>query len=291
MPTPLRTPQLRFAEGIVGPLPWLTGTFPFFEDLVSRPDVVAAYTLRDDAEVLKYTRSKFQPRNIIYDPAGDTDPRAQNAAKIVVPAGKVSLPNQVRLPIPDVRPQSVLTVWDVWWGSEFSFLQSGVGHYKTFQFASPGGQIWTEVQSNFKDGSQVVPPGIATAHIRAYGEIKDGELGPNVTDDNPLSPMVNQFTIKPETWTRYWIFFNPVGVWFEFSYWMGDAATGAVLLNDRLQMIPAPNAYGWEKLWIEYNTSSLANPPADRVGYIRNVVMLKGLSLAQVTPLLTTTDL
>jgi hypothetical protein len=123
------------------------------------------------------------------------------------------------------------------------------------------------------------PGAVATAHVRAYGEVKNGELGPEVISENPLSPMLTEFGIQPEKWTRYWVFFNPVGEWHEFSFWIADEDRDPVLINDRLEMKPNDGSKGWEKFWIEYNTSS--NPPEDlvqRVSYIRNVVMMRGIA-------------
>jgi hypothetical protein len=106
-------------------------------------------------------------------------------------------------------------------------------------------------------------------------------LGPNVTDHHPLGPMSNQFAIMPETWTRYWAYFNKVGEWHEFSLWLADPTRDPVLILDRLQM---PNtlagATGWEKFWLEYNTSDhgKAEGFGERVAYARNIVMLRGVT-------------
>jgi hypothetical protein len=254
----------------------LAGPHDYFDMLSARADCMVAYSLRDPAQLVEYARARYQPLDVTYDPLNDPDPRRQDAAKIVVPAGKASLPNQVRLPIPSVGSDSLLVTWDVWWGKEFAADYTGISHYKAFQLASPANLIWTELQSDFNRALKF-KPAVAMTEVRAYGEQSQGELGPNVTNDNPLSPMLNQFPIMPEKWTRYWVFINPNGEWHEFSYWMADEDRGPVLINDRLQMKPNPNADGWEKLWIEFNTS---DHPWDgvgaRVAYIRNVAMLRG---------------
>jgi hypothetical protein len=261
------------------------GPHDYFNELSVRADCVVAYSLRDDDQVFQYTQQKYQERNVIYDPANDPDPRRQDAAKVLIPALKVSLPNQVRVPIPAVGDDSMLVTWDVWWGREFAYDKTQIGDYKAFQFASPANHIWTEIKSDFKR-AQTFPSSVATAKIRAYGEIKNGELGSNVTNEHPLSPMLNEFKIMPETWTRYWAYFKPAGGgWFEFSYWMADENQMPVQVHDRLLMKPGAGATGeqfffWEKFWFEYNTSAHgidSGVPA-RVSYIRNVVMLRGVS-------------
>jgi hypothetical protein len=116
--------------------------------------------------------------------------------------------------------------------------------------------------------------------VRAYGEAKDGEVGPNVTNSNPLSPMAGAFAVMPEVWTRYWAYFNPVGEWHEFSLWVADENRGPVLVLDRRQIKPnfKLGATGWEKFWLEYNTSSHGvETLGPRVAYARNVVMMKGV--------------
>jgi hypothetical protein len=172
----------------------------------------------------------------------------------------------------------LLVTWDSWLGREYSFATTGIGNYKHFQFASPE-RIWTEVQADFKDAAA---PNIAIVEVRQYAEAWGGVTGPNVTNDSPLSPMANQFAIKPETWTRYWAYFNKVGEWHEFSLWLADTTRDPVLVIDRRQINPnyALGADGWQKFWLEYNTSAKGFTdgfPA-RIAYARNVVMMKGVT-------------
>jgi hypothetical protein len=236
---------------------------------------MAAYSLRDQAQIDQYRTKKRQSSWVTYDPPADPDPRRQDAAKIVVPADRPSLPTQVRLPIPPWAGSSLMVTWDAWWGSEFRHENTGIGNYKAFQLSSDD-RIWTEVRSRFQqaEGS----PAVANVDVRFYG----GEsTGPNVTDNVPLSPQVGTFAIQPETWTRYWAFFKPAGEWYEFSLWMADENLDAVLLIDRLQLKPNPDSSrrDWEKFWLEYNTSANTIPEGrgPLVAYARNVVMLRNV--------------
>jgi hypothetical protein len=252
----------------------------YFDFLSARSDVLGAYSLRDQAMLDAYAHGPGSGSlSFTYDFANDPDPRKQDAAKVVVPADKAHVQSQIRFPIPPLQGESLLVSWDTWWGKEFAYANTRIGSYKAFQFASPAVQIWTEVKSDFAKAVRF-PPAIAMVEIRAYGEKKNGELGPNVTDDNPLSPMTAEFGIMPETWTRYWVYFRPAGEWHTFSVWMADETRAPVQLINALQMKPSPGGDGWESFWLEYNTSS-ASIPATRgplVAYIRNVVMLKGVS-------------
>jgi len=256
------------------------GPHAYFDALSLRGECMVAYSLRDMSQLLAFMDSTSKTWDVTYDPAHDPDPRRQDAAKLLIPASTVSLPNNVRLPIPDPGTDSVLVTWDSWLGREFAFANTGISNYKHFQFASPAARIWTEVKADF-DYAQHFPPAVAMLRVRYYGEKAQGEAGPNVTNENPLSPQASEFPILPEVWTRYWAYFKPAGNWFEFSMWMADETHGPVKVLDRLQIQPnySLGATGWEKFWLEYNTSDHGLPvfPA-RTAYARNVVMLKGVA-------------
>lgn len=269
-----------------GPLP--LGSHQYFESLQGRADVIGAYSLRDQAMLDTFAHGPGSGSvSFKYDFANDPDPRKQDAAKVTVPPDKAHVQSQVRLPIPPVGRDSLLVTWDAWWGKEYAYANASIGNYKAFQFASPMLRIWTEVKSDF-DKAVKFPPAVALVEVRAYGEKKNGEVGPNVTDENPLSPMAAQFPIMPETWTRYWAYFRLAGEWHEFSLWMADETRSPVLVIDARQIKPnyAVGAEGWESFWLEYNTSA-GRIPASRgplVSYVRNVVMLRGVTV--VSPLL-----
>jgi hypothetical protein len=253
----------------------------YYDWLSGREDVVASYSLRDQAMLDAYAKrgAENRPFSISYDFANDPDARKQDAAKVTVPANQVSA-SQLRLPIPAVGNTSLLVTWDAWWGKEFAYGHAQIGNYKAFQFASPTNQIWTEVKSDF-DLARRFPSALAMVNVRSYG--KPGEtIGSNVTDKNPLSPQSADFGIAAETWTRYWAYFNPQGEWHEFSLWVADENRQAVLILDRLQLKPnvERGATGWQSFWLEYNTSAGRIPESrgPLVAYARNVVMLRGVS-------------
>jgi hypothetical protein len=258
----------------------------YFNKLKARPEQVAEYSLRDQGQIEKYRTQRSRPSHVTYDPAKDADSRKQDAAKLVVPADKVSLHTTVRVPIPATKDDRLLVTWDAWFGREFAFNKTGIGTYKNFQFSS--GRIWTEVRSRFK---LAAPPAIAMVDVRQYAQERAfGEGTTNGPEVNGIKyggavigPMVGDFAIMPETWTRYWVLFTPAGDWYEFSLWVADENRDAVQIVDRRLIKPnLPKHDYWDHFWLEYNTSShRENGPADRgplVAYARNIVMLKGVA-------------
>jgi hypothetical protein len=306
----------------------------YFETLLARADCYKAYSLRDNDQLKQYTNSRSKPQRVTYVPADDADPRRQDAAKLVVPAGKVSLGNTVRLPIGTTDGTTTLVTWDAWFGKEFRYEHTGIGNYKTFQFASPKDRIWFEVRTRFKqDAAQnarraakpksrgrrdtdaaanqagastqgtaqgttspgqtaQVPPApretkkespassrgdgeiIGAVDARGYGN-KGTVLGPNVQRGSPLSPQAGTFTVRAETWTRYWVLIEQrADDWDLMSLWVGDEHHDPVKIIDRLQFAVKGTV---DAFWLEYNTSSKGKGAAlgERVGYVRNVAMLR----------------
>ena len=302
----------------------------YFDSLVSRADCWKAYSLRDNEQIKRYTNSKTKSLRVTYDPANDADPRKQDAAKLVVPAGKVSLGNTVRLPIDTSDGTTTLVTWDAWFGKEFRYENTDISNYKTFQFASPKDRIWFEVRTRFKqDGArnarragraargqarrnnngagagsgkqsveasttgvpapaktEAAPRPTSTASggsdsvvigavdARGYGN-KGTTLGPNVVRGAPLSPQAGTFTVRAETWTRYWVLIEQrADDWDLMSLWVADENHNAVQIIDRLQFTVKGTVHAF---WLEYNTSDKGKGAAlgERVGYVRNVAMLR----------------
>jgi hypothetical protein len=297
------------------------GVHAYFDALAARTDCMAAFSLRDNAQLAKYTHGPNRlGQRVVYEPAKDSDPRKQDAAKIVVPAGEVSLRTTVRLPIFTTDGTATLVTWDAWFGNEFQYGNTGIGTYKTFQFASPAKRIWFEVRTRFKlseaprgagrgaaaprgkraggkrddrrSGNQSAEPvapappakvdrtirkvDIGQVDTRAYGP-PGTALGPNITKGTPLSPQVGNFTVRSETWTRYWVLIEQrKDDWDLVSLWVADEDHDAVQIIDKRQLSVKGSV---ESFWLEYNTSS-ENREAlgERTGYARNVVMLKNVA-------------
>ena len=286
----------------------------YFEALVARPDCMLAYSLRDQAQLDKYKHAKSAPAAITYDPAGDRDPRHQDAAKLVVPANKVSLRNQLRLPMSTADGTTTLVTWDAWFGAEFRYETTGISTYKTFQFTSPGSEKkWFGVRTRFKQTEEKQarriaqggasngapgdekpqPGGGARPRLRQRNLAKgvagggDGPIGmvdtrgsaarphgPNVTKATPLAPQVGSFAIRPETWTRYWVLIDQRANDFDLV-----SVWVADENHDPVQIIDGLQFTVRESVgsfWFEYNTSDkLKTGLPERVGYVRNVAILR----------------
>lgn len=286
-PTPT-VPGAPSSPGVPAPAPGPglgpvgTGAHAYFEALSSRADVVGAYSLRDQGMIETYVRNRPN-RSVTYDYAADTYPAKQDAAKIVIPADRVSLPNQIWLPVNRTAP--VLITWDAWFGREFAHSNHGITRYKNFHICSPEDTLWYEVRSDFKRANL---PAIAMVDTR--GNFK-GLKGPNVTNTDPIEPQANQFTIFPETWVRYWALVDvrqtdrAAPEWSLVSLWVADENTDAVQILEQRQ-IKVDRHVGIFRL--EYNTSTeFSRTPArgPMVAYARNVVMLGDIRYQDVPAL------
>lgn len=255
-----------------------TSPHAYYLMLASRSDCIRAYSLRDPLQLATPGQGGFAHGNralaVTYDPLNDLDPRKQDAAKVIVGTGSNSLTNQVRLPIP-AYGSSLFVTWDAWFGKEFAYPVHGIQNYKTWQFASPADQIWTEVRNRF---SLAGPGQVGKVDVRYYGSSFGSGTFRGSADS--IAPQSNPFDIAPETWTRYFVHIEalPSG-FYAFSLWMADANRGPVVLLDRREIKPGSSGR-WESFWIEFNTSTstvTAGRPS-LVAYVRNVVMLGGIT-------------
>lgn len=244
----------------------------YFKALVARPDHWVSYSLRDQAQLTKYRHSDKTAMYVTYDPANDSYPMRQDAAKIVIPAG--SLPNQVHLPLNLQGGGTALMTWDAWWGPEFLTKTGGLNNHKTFQISSPWSrsELFFEIRSLYGNSGS---GDIAEVDVRSYAGI-----GPNAWKGglDRLEPRKAAFMIKPATWTRYYVFYEAVpNAHDRFSIWIADENRNPVQIYDRVQ-VDAVNEQ-LTKLRIEFNTSQQRDPAlGPLVAYVRNMVVLKGLT-------------
>jgi hypothetical protein len=250
-----------------------TNPHDYFNQLVGRPEHYRSYSLRDPRQLDirnngGYAQCNSCPLAITYDPANDPDPRRQDAAKAVVPAGRPSLPNQLYLPMNLTNGATYLITWDAWWGAEWDYDITGIGTYKTFQIANPSGTAsscpgdyrWLEVQHRF---NQVGGNDIAKLTARSYWPAAD-----------PV-PSVGSFTVKPQRWTRYWALVDRTNSSTSYvSVWAADEQTDPVQLVNRFAKSPCSSNTDF---WVEMNTSSTVSPPM-RVAYLRNMAVLRNVA-------------
>jgi hypothetical protein len=260
------------------------GSHTYYETLASRSDCIAAYSLRNQAQIEEYRKSRSLPSDVNYLYPNDPDPRKQDAAKVYIGTTSNNLLTQVHLPVPSYGTQSLLVVWESWWGKEFAFSNTGIDNYKAFQLGSPGCDIWTEPRMRFELAQMAGGEYVGFTDIRQYGNkgpntVANPQMNGRSYGNNSLGPIANEFGIRPERWARHWLFVSPDGDWYRLSYWVADATQNPVQVYDRVQVnpkLPAP----WQCFRLEYNTSSAPNPSlrGPLVAYARNVVMLRGVS-------------
>ncbi|MCC6900367.1 MAG: hypothetical protein IT377_15420 [Polyangiaceae bacterium] len=259
------------------------GTHAYFETLRARSECHVALSLRDAKHVATDLEGGYSghgsPPDVTYDPANDSYPDKQDAAKIVVPADKNSLPNQVKLPIQILHGERAVITWDAWFGPEFDYANHQIPTYKMWQFCSYSDGIWDEVRARWSLGPSLGPGALAAVDGRTYSEV----VGPSVTSKQPLEPQVASFTLWQKRWIRYWGLFEPDGAFDAYSLWMADANTDPVKLFDRVPLQFRSNKEGTAAprlgvFRIEFNTSTnaLAAGRSALVAYVRNYVVLKG---------------
>ncbi len=261
-----------------------SGQHDYFQTLARRSDHLVSYSLRDPAQLAPRARGGFaqsadRTLGVTYDPASDRYPRKQDAAKVLIESDANNLRNQVRLPLQHGAEGFLLT-WDAWWGEEFRFDRTGIRNYKAFQLESGGG-IWTEVRARFQ-GAHRFRGAVALVDVRAYGGSaarRRSRVGDVNYGGGSVGGQLATFAIAPNTWTRYWVQITPraASEWWDLSMWMADEARGPVQLFK--QEAIKPKGKGWDRLWLEYNTSTNGVKPGrgELVSYVRNVVVLKPL--------------
>jgi hypothetical protein len=254
------------------------GVHAYFDSLVARSDHYKSYSLRDPKQLAirnngGYAQNNSRPPAINYIYPNDPDPRKQDAAKMIV-SSSPSLSNQLYLPFGAGSGHTYFVTFDLWWGQEWDYTNTGIATYKTIQIANPSGSTspcpadsrWFELQHRFSTA-----PGtdIARVTARSYWPAAD-----------PI-PQVGIFTVKPERWTRYWILIDRTAASSFVSLWAADTQTDAVQLINRFQKTPCASL---DNIWTEFNTSSTLVAPVTRVVYLKNFVILR--DVANVAPLL-----
>jgi hypothetical protein len=327
-----------------------TDPYAYFNTLVGSSASWKAYSLRDQSQLDMYKAANSLPPDVTYDPANDTNPLRQDAAKVVIPEyvvapslasaidatqttitltgnvnirqslkiddeillvgaggstvpvtrgyagtkpaphaasatvwrGTNSLPNQVWLPMGTEDGHRYLTTWDAWFDERCLTKYTNLVNWKTFQFrktTAKSPSIWFEVRTRFDGGTSpwklALNPDsdVAAVDVRSYSAI-----GPNVTDQEPLSPMLDTFRVVKQTWTRYWMEIDQrANDWDLVSLWVADANHDAVQIFDRLQVEVDAGIHSFQ---LEFNTSTDALKPGrgPLTVYVRNVVMLRDVS-------------
>jgi hypothetical protein len=214
----------------------------YYFALASRSDCFAAYSLRDDNEVLQYSSPKTGPRDLTYIYPNDPDPRRQDAMLVLTRADMRSPIQNLRLPLGAHHPKNLLVVEERWWGAEFNYNNTSIGIYKGdpyfesgkdstwlavrtepltatqhTQNLPPGGPYVLMLNPQSLNGSQIKDPfyrGINPAYppLRLPYTAPSKEqrnYGEGVAPrDTSAGPAGAEFGVVAERWTRIWHFFE-----------------------------------------------------------------------------------
>ena len=188
----------------------------------------------------------------------------QNAAKVVIPAGRHSIQGQPR-PAIDKHDGDILITWDSWNAPEWYLGRScadggSIGAQKTFQVSAPpegNASRWIEVRQIYSGASHLdgTVPGwdpvtsatdgthIASVDARSYGTLGAAAAA----DSDALDGQIGDFLITKSTWTRYWVLveIDQGDAWtcgaaegsYDFvSIWLADEGQPPVQLFDRAEV-------------------------------------------------------
>ena len=88
----------------------------------------------------------------------------------------------------------------------------------------------------------------------------------------------NFFLIRPDTWIRYSVKWTRTSGVERVTIWMADETTGPVVVlqdTDGVKgfKVDYSDANGFDRFWVEYNTSQKRSAGADLVSYFRNFIV------------------
>ena len=241
----------------------------YFESLRARPEMIYAYSMRSQAELDDQVHGRGRSFSITYDPSADIHPERQDAAKIIVPANKGSIPKQVRF-FAEVSDGAILFTWDAYWTSDYLNTGSLLRH-KTFMVASPFDKSsrWINHMTRYNLGRR-------SEIGRADYVISSRRYGPRAREgpEEVLMPKQADFFIRARTWTRFWTLVEFIPNGFDrLSYWVADPTRGPVQIYDQVEVESAGSINGF---WLEYNSSQKRTGPP-LVAYARNLVVLRNV--------------
>lgn len=265
------------------------GNYPYFDSLVARPDRLFVWALRSTAEIAQYAR----PANgfeipTTYDASVDAclfqiDPTRGGVD------GTANEPSQVWLPLAIAFGTTFLLTFDQLWSAGWAYLGVGyVPRYKTLRFDCNNGaeaSTWGTLKHHFDEGPA------ASGLLRYKYEVGTAHpyvLPPTQEVSEVVQPQTF-FTMQASRWVRTWVYYNAANQL--LSQWTADSVQGIVQqMNQNKWGFPSTGLRRWR---LEFDTSADSTPALNPLSkaWIRNVVVLQGLSYAQAQALLSTQGL
>lgn len=261
----------------------------YFDLLSARPDCHVAFSLRNQAEIDSIPSGGAAPGRapVIYDSAHD--------AMLQRTKGPWGINAEQKQPRLGVKRSSMLLTWEFKIGPGAQYQGDGfLKQYKAYRIdQGTNTGLWLSFKTRFPVGNNGIAEFLTTGGLF---------MGPGTTNANSeiLEPRVARFWPKVNTWTRVWTFVegslgggpvnpakpnSPVSTEIvHVSIWAADENTAPVQLYDRLPMYSPVEDI--RQFRLEFNTSEtgVENPLMEF--WNRNMIVLKGLTLASAKSLL-----
>lgn len=267
---------------------------PYFDTLSARPDCVQSFSLRsqDQLNKLETLKSGISALGewrfpVTYDPTFDAAQFKIHPTWVGPPKGSTDCEHK-RVPV-GVNAGSMLLTWDLRFDEGHRWKSNGyLIRHKTYMLGwfgtgGSGDNRYLGLHTDYKNATDD-KQGIAK--LRPY-MIGTTWLGPGTSlgAQGRVMPMVNEFYIVGDTWTRVWIYVEDIGKPTAFlSIWAADETREAIQIQHRNAIIVPPS--GLTKFWFEYDTSAEEALNGEMKSYNRNVVVLKDVPAADVPALL-----
>jgi|GEM_PF-4045464 len=232
----------------------------YFESLAARSEVIYARSYRKQSEIDADVPTRPENRETppVYDPVVD------GARWTVHPGnGGIVTKDQMRPHFPHTSTGSLLFYWEARWDKNFPYELSTMHTHKAFQLSrdTSGDQRRIEIRTRFNLASA---PDVAEVDGRSY--IWSPE-------ETPMSHQVGKFTIKGDTWTRFWAYVD-----FDrrrFSLWVADEKTSPKEIYRDYQFNDMTG--GLDNFWFEFNSSQSRAGGAALNIWARNFVVLRNV--------------
>lgn len=276
-----RTASVTFTVTAAPPV----GNRPYFNMLSARSDRLYAFALGSQAEINTYPSTGKLPRlPVVYDPGMDAMKQTVDAQ-----VTHTNKPQQKHMPVVLPFGTTFLQTWDSYYESTWAFTQPGcLDTMKSFRWDLPNGEgpsMWLATKDWFGRGAGLG----ATAEYAATCQPRQWLLPPTTNSGagERLGPQT-VFLKQHSRWVRTWVYYDAVAQL--LSVWAADSVQGVkTLINQTPYSFPT---VGLVIFRYEFDTSMAADAlnPSMSVWH-RRLVVLQGLSFAQVQPLLVLTDL